>query len=83
VTNRTGEVAALLGDSACYYPERDMNALADQCETALGQWRSFDNRIAFSSLTWEARAKTFAQWLEERGWSSRPKAQQPVAPGKV
>ncbi len=83
VTNRTGEVAALLGESAYYYPERDVHAFADRCETALGPWRTFDNRIAFSSLTWEARARTFAQWLEERGWSFRNKAQQPVTIVKV
>lgn len=68
VTNRTGEVAVLLGESALYYPEHDVEAFADRCEDALRVSASFDNGIAFSTLVWEARARTFARWLDQWGW---------------
>ena len=68
VTNRTGEVAALFGDAAWYYPEHDVQALASCCEEASRHGAGFDNKIAFATLTWEARAREFARWLEQRGW---------------
>ena len=68
VTNRTGEVAVLLGESALYYPEREVDAFADRCEEALKNGPRFDNGIALATLTWEARAREFARWLEQRGW---------------
>lgn len=69
VTNRTGEVAALLGDSASYYPEHDVEALAAACERLLAAGDRFDNRIPFASLTWRARAQQFSQWLGLHNWS--------------
>ncbi len=72
VTNRTGEVAVLLGDSARYYPERDIKAFADGCEEALRQGDRFDNGIAFATLTWEARAREFARWLKRWQWLPAP-----------
>ena len=68
VTNRVGEVAALLGESALYYPEHDIVALADECQRALAQGAAFDNQIPFGSLTWDARAEQFVTWLSEHGW---------------
>jgi glycosyltransferase involved in cell wall biosynthesis len=68
VTNRTGEVAALLGESAWYYPEHDVEAFADRCVEALKHGTRFDNGIAFATLTWDARAREFARWLDQRGW---------------
>lgn len=68
VTNRTGEVAALFGDAAVYYPERDVEGLADACEKQLGRSDVYDNRIPFRALTWEARAETFSNWLSEQRW---------------
>ncbi len=83
VTNRTGEVAALLGETALYYPERDLEAFADACEAALAAGPGFDNRIPFASLTWETRSHTFADWLSERGWlpaAARPEPARGAAP---
>jgi len=68
VTNRNGEVARLFGDSALYYPERDVEALADLCIQALSLCAGFDNGIPFATLTWEARAEQFGSWLVAQGW---------------
>ena len=68
VTNRNGEVARLFGDSALYYPERDVEALADRCQEALVRNGQYDNKIPFASLIWESRATQFTQWLVARGW---------------
>ncbi|HEY5228086.1 MAG TPA: glycosyltransferase [Opitutaceae bacterium] len=68
VTNATGEVAALFGNSAFYYPERDAEALADRCLEALKMSRDYANGIPFASLIWETRAQEFMGWLAERGW---------------
>jgi glycosyltransferase involved in cell wall biosynthesis len=75
VTNPVGEVASLLGDSALYYPERNTEAFADRCEEALRIGRSFESRIPLRSLTWEARARQFHDWLESNGWAPRSPAQ--------
>jgi glycosyltransferase involved in cell wall biosynthesis len=75
VTNRTGEVAALFGNAALYYPERNAEALADRCLEALARVRGFDNGIAFSTLTWETRARQFMDWLAAQGWiKARPRS---------
>jgi glycosyltransferase involved in cell wall biosynthesis len=63
VTNLTGEVAHLFGCSALYYPERDVEAFADRCQDAIALHGGFDNRIPFGTLTWEARASEFKEWL--------------------
>jgi glycosyltransferase involved in cell wall biosynthesis len=68
VTNFTGEVAALFGKSALYYPERDVEALADRCIEGLDQSSEFSNGIPFASLTWETRADQFTKWLAAQGW---------------
>jgi glycosyltransferase involved in cell wall biosynthesis len=68
VTNKTGEVAALFGPSAFYYPERDVEAFADRCEDALYRSATYENGIPFDTLTWEARAKQFSEWLSRHGW---------------
>lgn len=68
VTNRTGEVAALLGDDALYYPEHDIAAMADRCLEAMRRPVPDGSRSAAPALTWEARAETFGSWLETRGW---------------
>ncbi len=68
VTNRNGEVAVLFGESAMYYPEHDVEALADLCEKAVASREGYDNRIPFSTLTWEARAAQFSHWLAGQGW---------------
>jgi glycosyltransferase involved in cell wall biosynthesis len=68
VTNRTGEVAALFGGKAWYYPERDVAAFADCCLEALAHGRGFDNGIPFESLTWNSRAALFSRWLSGNGW---------------
>jgi glycosyltransferase involved in cell wall biosynthesis len=68
VTNMTGEVAALFGSSALYYPEGDIEAFADRCQDALGRASGFDNGIPFAALTWESRAKRFEEWLAVHGW---------------
>jgi len=68
VTNRNGEVARLFGDSALYYPEHDVEALADQCDQALARRAGYDNGISFATLTWEARAAQFKEWLAARNW---------------
>jgi len=68
VTNPTGEVAALLGDSAFYYPEREVEAFADRCQAAVELGGGFDNGIALSSLTWEVRASQLLGWLDAHGW---------------
>ncbi|HZZ18697.1 MAG TPA: glycosyltransferase family 4 protein [Opitutaceae bacterium] len=68
ITNRTGEVAALFGRSALYYPERNVEALADRCLHGLKQSPGYSNGIAMASLTWESRADQFIGWLAERGW---------------
>ncbi len=68
VTNRVGEVAALFGDNAWYYPERNVEAFADCCLEALAHGAGFDNRIPFASLTWKSRAVQFSQWLSRHGW---------------
>lgn len=68
ITNKTGEVAALLGDAALYYPEKDVEALASLCEQALANPAHYDNKIAFRSLTWEARADQFSAWLAQHDW---------------
>jgi glycosyltransferase involved in cell wall biosynthesis len=68
VTNRTGEVAGLFGDAAYYYPEHDVEALADRCEEALARTQPYENGIALATLTWEARAQTFSDWLSAQGW---------------
>jgi glycosyltransferase involved in cell wall biosynthesis len=69
VTNRTGEVAVLFGDAASYYPERDVEALADRCEEALARTDPYENGIPLATLTWEARAQTFSDWLSAQGWT--------------
>jgi glycosyltransferase involved in cell wall biosynthesis len=68
VTNRTGEVAALFGNAAWYYPENDVEALANCCTAALNYRDRFDNGIALATLTWRARAQTFAGWLDRWKW---------------
>ncbi len=68
VTNRVGEVAALFGDKAWYYPERNVAAFADRCLDALAHGAEFDNRIPFETLTWKSRATQFSQWLSLHGW---------------
>jgi len=68
VTNPTGEVAALLGDSAFYYPEREVEAFADRCQAAVELGGGFDNGIPLSSLTWDARASQLLGWLDAHGW---------------
>lgn len=84
VTNCVGEVASLLGNSAFYYPEHDVGAFADRCEEALRASASFESRIPFRSLTWDARAGQFLDWLEGNGWSPSAKARRnaagPLAP---
>jgi hypothetical protein len=70
VTNETGEVAALLRDSAFYYPEHDIEAFADRCVDAMRCRHGFDSGIQFSALTWKARAREFLAWLELHGWLS-------------
>lgn len=82
VTNRTGEVAALLGDSALYYPERDVGAMADVCMQAL-QGRAKVGGIDFRSLTWNARARTFADWLRRRGWLPAPESAASTGAGSL
>jgi glycosyltransferase involved in cell wall biosynthesis len=71
VTNRNGEVAALFGESAFYYPEQDVEALATLCQKALAERGTFNNGIPFRSLTWEARADQFSEWLDAKGWLPR------------
>ena len=71
VTNNVGEVAALLGSSALYYPEHDSDALVDRCIEASTLGSDFDNKIEFRSLTWTARAQQFADWLRGHGWLPR------------
>jgi len=68
VTNMTGEVATLFRNSALYYPEHDIEALADRCHEALEHISGYDNRIPFSTLTWEARARQFISWLAAHQW---------------
>ncbi|HWZ94735.1 MAG TPA: glycosyltransferase [Opitutaceae bacterium] len=68
VTNRVGEVASLFGDAASYYPERDVEALADRCQEALARTEPYENGIPPATLTWEARAQTFSEWLSAQGW---------------
>lgn len=68
VTNRTGEVAALFGEAASYYPEHDVEALANHCEQALARSIGYENGIPFATLTWDARADRFSQWLDDRSW---------------
>jgi glycosyltransferase involved in cell wall biosynthesis len=68
VTNFTGEVAALFGKSALYYPERDVEALADRCIDGLKLSPNYSNGIPFASLIWESRADQFMGWLGSRGW---------------
>jgi glycosyltransferase involved in cell wall biosynthesis len=68
VTNRTGEVARLFGEAALYYPECDVEALADLCDRALASRAGFNNGIPFATLTWEARAEQFRTWLAARNW---------------
>lgn len=68
VTNRTGEVAALLGDAALYYPEHDVEALADRCMEAIRVGARPGPSVGLAELTWETRAETFARWLAVRGW---------------
>ena len=68
VTNQTGEVATLFRKSALYYPEHDIEALADRCHDALELVSGYDNGIPFSTLTWEARASDFMNWLALHRW---------------
>jgi glycosyltransferase involved in cell wall biosynthesis len=68
VTNRVGEVAALFGDQAWYYPERNVAAFADCCLDALARRAGFDNRIPFETLTWKSRTTQFSRWLSLHGW---------------
>ena len=68
VTNLTGEVAALFGGSAWYYPERNVRAFAECCMEALATGCRYDNGILFETLTWKARATHFARWLSSQGW---------------
>jgi glycosyltransferase involved in cell wall biosynthesis len=68
VTNLTGEVANLFGNSALYYPERAVEAFADRCQDAIDLGGRFDNRIPFGTLTWEARAKQLMDWLAVQNW---------------
>jgi len=68
VTNMTGEVASLFGTSALYYPEHNIEALADCCHEALARGHGFDNGIPFGTLTWEGRARQFTDWLAVQGW---------------
>jgi glycosyltransferase involved in cell wall biosynthesis len=64
VTNRVGEVAKLFGGSACYYPERDVRAMADASERAIALSSAFDNGIPFRELTWAKRADSYEDWFE-------------------
>jgi glycosyltransferase involved in cell wall biosynthesis len=82
VTNMTGEVAALFGDKAMYYPEGDAEALADRCQEALAQADGFNNGIPFGSLTWQARADEFERWLDAHGWLP-PKSAEVVAQAQL
>jgi len=68
VTNQTGEVASLFGNSALYYPERSIEAFADRCQQAIELSAGFDNGIPFESLTWEKRANELRDWLDRHGW---------------
>ncbi|WP_414663048.1 glycosyltransferase family 4 protein [Horticoccus sp. 23ND18S-11] len=68
VTNRTGEVAALFGEAALYYPEHDVEALADRCEEALRRSARTGPGRALHELTWDARAETLRAWLDVQGW---------------
>jgi glycosyltransferase involved in cell wall biosynthesis len=77
VTNPVGEVATLLGDSAFYYPEGDVEAFASRCEEALRTGRRYHNRIPPESLTWKTRAHQLLGWLEANGWAPRASLKPP------
>ncbi|HZP60722.1 MAG TPA: glycosyltransferase [Opitutaceae bacterium] len=85
VTNRVGEVAALFGEKAWYYPERDVEAFADCCLNALAQGAAFDNGIPFAGLTWKSRAGQFSQWLLRHGWlpEGAPMEAEPAGAGRA
>jgi glycosyltransferase involved in cell wall biosynthesis len=68
VTNRIGEVAELLDNTAFYYRSGDVEDMARACHRALGAGPEFSNGIEFDALTWERRATTFVRWLGDRGW---------------
>ncbi len=68
VTNRLGEVEALLGETAFYYREADIKDMADACRRAMVSREKFSNGIALESLTWDRRAATFLDWLYDLGW---------------
>jgi glycosyltransferase involved in cell wall biosynthesis len=68
VTNMTGEVATLFGKAASYYPDGDIEALADCCHDALGRACGFNNGIPLATLTWEARSRLFRDWLAVHNW---------------
>jgi glycosyltransferase involved in cell wall biosynthesis len=72
VTNLTGEVAALFGSAAWYYPEHDVRAFADCCIMALAARGGYDNGIPFETLTWKSRAARFSRWLSMQGWLPEP-----------
>ena len=64
VTNRVGEVAKLFGESAWYYPEREVRAMADACELALAAFPGYNNGIPPRSLTWAQRTDRYEGWIE-------------------
>jgi glycosyltransferase involved in cell wall biosynthesis len=75
VTNRVGEVAALFKDKAFYYPERDVEAMADQCIEAIRSADTYDNGISFPSLTWAERSTRFHEWLKAQSWAPSSREQ--------
>jgi glycosyltransferase involved in cell wall biosynthesis len=74
VTNRIGEVAALFGEKAFYFQEKDISAMAESCQQAMSATHSFSNEIPFASLTWSDRANRYEKWAFERGISQGPTA---------
>ena len=67
VTNSVGEVGRLFGNSAFYYPERNVTGMVDACEAAIVGSVGFDNRIPFRSVTWSDRAERYESWLVKQG----------------
>jgi len=63
VTNRVGEVARVFGDTAFYYAEKDVRAMADACGLALRASPGFNSGIPFYRLTWEERADRYESWF--------------------
>lgn len=67
VTNRVGEVGRLFGSSAHYYEPGDGPGMLAAADRALASVTSGGPRVDFRQLTWEARAETYSQWLENMG----------------